>query len=171
MADRERRDQGPLKPARLEDVDSDEGPKALNWHVVRTLSNENVARLKFAKAGKHWNKTRKSSARMSSGHKRGLPEHLRPHALGPGRAHDYRRMRDLSKGRFGHPSQLRTLSVREAALLQTFPPDYIFDTPYMEYVCNIIGNALPVDFAQVLAKQCVDVIEARSKRALRTCYS
>ena len=57
----------------------------------------------------------------------------------------------LSKGRFGHPSQLRTISVREAARIQTFPDDYIFDTPYMEYVCEMIGNALPCDFAEILA--------------------
>ena len=46
----------------------------------------------------------------------------------------------LSKGRFGHPTRNRTISVREAALLQTFPMDYVFDTPYMEHVCNICGK-------------------------------
>jgi DNA (cytosine-5)-methyltransferase 1 len=59
----------------------------------------------------------------------------------------------LSKGRFGHPSKDRTISVLEAALLQTFPPDYLFDTPYMEHVCNIIGNALPCIFAEALARE------------------
>ncbi|MBE9204864.1 DNA cytosine methyltransferase [Synechocystis salina LEGE 06099] len=50
--------------------------------------------------------------------------------------------------------QDRTISVREAALLQTFPIDYIFDTPYMDYVCEMIGNALPCDFAEILANHC-----------------
>ena len=66
----------------------------------------------------------------------------------------------LSKGRFGHPTKHRTISVREAALLQTFPMDYIFDTPYMEHVCNIVGNALPCDFAEILAQQCANAIIA-----------
>lgn len=57
----------------------------------------------------------------------------------------------FSKGRFGHPSQLRTISVREAARIQTFPNDYVFDTAYMEYACEMIGNALPCDFAETLA--------------------
>ena len=60
----------------------------------------------------------------------------------------------LSKGRFGHPEEGRTISVREAALLQTFPEDYIIDSPYMEHACNIVGNALPCDFAEILARKC-----------------
>ena len=67
--------------------------------------------------------------------------------------------------RLGHPSQLRTLSVREAALLQTFPSSYVFDTPYMEYVCNIIGNALPCDFAEPLARQCVAALRAHALKS------
>jgi DNA (cytosine-5)-methyltransferase 1 len=58
----------------------------------------------------------------------------------------------LSKGRFGHPEYDRTLSLREAALLQTFPPDYRFDTPYMERACEIVGNALPCVFAEAIAR-------------------
>jgi hypothetical protein len=54
--------------------------------------------------------------------------------------------------RFGHPSELRTISVREAARIQTFPDDYVFGTPYMEYVCGTIGNALRCDFAEALAR-------------------
>jgi DNA (cytosine-5)-methyltransferase 1 len=64
----------------------------------------------------------------------------------------------LSKGRFGHPAEDRTLSAREAAILQTFPQDYVFDSPYMEYVCAMIGNALPCDFAEVLARTCSEAI-------------
>jgi DNA (cytosine-5)-methyltransferase 1 len=60
----------------------------------------------------------------------------------------------LSKGRFGHPEEHRTISALEAALLQTFPADYVFSCPYMEYVCGMIGNALPCDFAKALAAQC-----------------
>ena len=46
----------------------------------------------------------------------------------------------FSKGRFGHPKADRTISVREAALLQTFPLDYRLDTPYMDHVCNMIAT-------------------------------
>ncbi|MCY4259830.1 MAG: DNA cytosine methyltransferase [Rhodobacteraceae bacterium] len=60
----------------------------------------------------------------------------------------------FSKGRFGHPEADRTISVREAALLQTFPKDYRFETCYMDHACNMIGNALPCDFAEVISRRC-----------------
>jgi len=49
-----------------------------------------------------------------------------------------------SKGRFLHPEQNRNISAREAALLQSFPPDYIFptDVPNLN-ISLMIGNALP----------------------------
>lgn len=59
----------------------------------------------------------------------------------------------LSKGRFGHPELDRTISVREAALLQTFPESYAFDTPMLDRACEIIGNALPCHFAEAIATQ------------------
>jgi len=58
-----------------------------------------------------------------------------------------------SKGRFGHPDKKRTtISVREAALIQTFPNSYKFDTDYMDAVCKMIGNAVPPRFAFVAGK-------------------
>lgn len=54
-----------------------------------------------------------------------------------------------SKGRFLHPDQDRAISLREAALLQTFPPTYKFDLSQGKFaVAEIIGNALPPLFAQ-----------------------
>jgi DNA (cytosine-5)-methyltransferase 1 len=53
-----------------------------------------------------------------------------------------------SKGRFLHPEQNRCISAREAALLQSFPLDYIFpiDTPRTN-LALMIGNALPPQFS------------------------
>ena len=70
----------------------------------------------------------------------------------------------LSKGRFGHPSEMRTISVREAARIQTFPDNYVFDTPYMEYACGMIGNALPCDFAEALAMSVAQQLRAAKGR-------
>jgi len=59
-------------------------------------------------------------------------------------------------GRFGHPTQDRAISLREAALLQTFPPDYRFVEPGkrvdISTVGRLIGNAVPVDLARVIAR-------------------
>ena len=53
-----------------------------------------------------------------------------------------------SKGRFLHPEQNRNISAREAALLQAFPPDYIFpiNVPKAN-IALMIGNALPPKFS------------------------
>lgn len=47
-----------------------------------------------------------------------------------------------SNGRFGHPEQNRALSVRETALLQTFPRDYRFSGSLASRAKQI-GNAVP----------------------------
>lgn len=57
-------------------------------------------------------------------------------------------------GRFGHPEQDRALSMREGALLQSFPPDYQFlDPEHQETNRNIgthIGNAVPVELGRAI---------------------
>lgn len=46
-------------------------------------------------------------------------------------------------GRFGHPEQNRAISLREGALLQTFPLSYDFGDFPMSKLCRHIGNAVP----------------------------
>ncbi len=58
-----------------------------------------------------------------------------------------------SKGRFLHPSYNRTITLREAALLQGFPRDYRFDTSHgKEAIALMIGNALPPPFISAHAQ-------------------
>jgi DNA (cytosine-5)-methyltransferase 1 len=60
----------------------------------------------------------------------------------------------LSNGRFGHPTQDRAISVREAASIQTFPRDFIF-TGNWESMGRQIGNAVPVLLAHQFGLQIV----------------
>ena len=57
-------------------------------------------------------------------------------------------------GRYGHPEQDRALSLREGALLQTFPPEYTFINPDTNFVfsdiARHIGNAVPVRLGEVI---------------------
>lgn len=55
----------------------------------------------------------------------------------------------ISNGRFGHPTQNRALSVREAAALQTFPDSFVFKGTLTQ-AARQVGNAVPVKFATVL---------------------
>ncbi len=59
-----------------------------------------------------------------------------------------------------HPDskQMRTITVREAARLQTFPDDYIFDGSNME-LYKMIGNAVPPQFAKCCANAVNDILE------------
>lgn len=53
-------------------------------------------------------------------------------------------------GRFLHPTKHRGITLREAALIQTFPKRYMFDGSY-QAIEGQIGNAVPVRMAQGLA--------------------
>jgi len=69
----------------------------------------------------------------------------------------------FGNGRFGHPKQDRAISLREAALLQTFPADYEFvgpDQPVkVSHIGRLIGNAVPVKLGQVIAQSILNHIE------------
>ncbi|MCK9706193.1 DNA cytosine methyltransferase [Pseudomonas syringae] len=56
-----------------------------------------------------------------------------------------------SNGRFGHPSQMRGLSLREAASLQTFPRSYRFFGS-LQSRARQVGNAVPPLMAQNISK-------------------
>lgn len=62
----------------------------------------------------------------------------------------------FGNGRFGHPSQDRAISLREAALLQSFPKKYVFLRPgqpvYFRIIGRMIGNAVPVRLGEVIAE-------------------
>lgn len=135
------------------------GPQKYNWHVVRDLKAINIERLKYLVPG---------------GNRMALPRELRPrcHKTAKGFKNVYTRMdwgkvaptitsgcTTLSAGRFGHPEENRTISVREAAMIQTFPKSYMFEANAIEKACQLIGNALPCQFAEVVSKQCYDVLK------------
>lgn len=61
----------------------------------------------------------------------------------------------FGNGRFGHPEQDRAISLREAAILQSFPHGYAFipegsEVP-LRVLGRLIGNAVPVDLGRAIA--------------------
>ncbi|MFA6463733.1 MAG: DNA cytosine methyltransferase [Candidatus Paceibacterota bacterium] len=62
----------------------------------------------------------------------------------------------LGNGRYGHPTQNRAISLREAAIFQTFPNDYKFfpssEPLIMSKIAKFIGNAVPVRLGSVIGK-------------------
>jgi DNA (cytosine-5)-methyltransferase 1 len=66
------------------------------------------------------------------------------------------RFNSLSNGRFGHPEQDRAISLREGALFQTFPTNYVF-LGSMGNIARHIGNAVPVELAKIFGLHFVEL--------------
>lgn len=69
----------------------------------------------------------------------------------------------FGNGRFGHPEQNRAISLREGALLQTFPPDFkfIFEECTLSHreLGRHIGNAVPVKLGEAIGKSILNHLE------------
>lgn len=62
----------------------------------------------------------------------------------------------FGNGRFGHPEQDRAISLREGAILQSFPKKYKFTAPgepiSKKVLGRLIGNAVPVKLGELIGK-------------------
>jgi len=62
----------------------------------------------------------------------------------------------FGNGRFGHPEQHRAISLREAAILQSFPPDYSFlpkgSGVSFSGLGTLIGNAVPPKLGEAIGQ-------------------
>ena len=67
---------------------------------------------------------------------------------------------NASKGRFVHPKQDRAITLFEAILLQSFPRSYYFSLDRGRYpAAEMIGNALPPEFARRVSRQIARAFE------------
>ena len=73
------------------------------------------------------------------------------------------RFDSFTRGQFGHPDQPRTISLREGAMLQTFPKDFIFCGNKVE-VARQIGNAVPPIFAQRIGESIIAALNKKGGR-------
>lgn len=143
-------------------------------HTARELSPKNVRRVQHSVPGGTW---------------RDWPEELvlDCHQEESGRSYDsvYGRMEpdepaptittqfyNLGSGRFGHydTEQNRALSLREGALLQTFPADYEFfediDDVGIRKTGMLIGNAVPPRLGEVVGERIFDFVSGQRQWTL-----
>lgn len=75
----------------------------------------------------------------------------------------------FGNGRFGHPEQDRAITLREAAILQTFPRGYRFvadGSPVRFSVMGrLIGNAVPVRIGEAIARSLVEHVCGATRTA------
>lgn len=65
------------------------------------------------------------------------------------------RFDSFTRGMFGHPEQLRSISLCEGALLQTFPVDFVFSGSKVE-IARQIGNAVPPKLAKIIGESIIE---------------
>ncbi|MDR2381609.1 MAG: DNA cytosine methyltransferase [Bifidobacteriaceae bacterium] len=147
---------GHLRPIEAGEADPED-----RLHVASRLNEMNLERIRHSKPGGTW---------------RDWPDGLRAacHRKSSGSTYPsvYGRMSwdeasptittqcfGYGNGRFGHPEQDRAISLREAAILQSFPPDYEFVRPdepvRFSVLGRLIGNAVPVRLAEVVGQTVV----------------
>lgn len=127
-------------------------------HASSRLSDLNMTRIKASKPGGSWSdwdddlvaKCHRGEGRGSYSSIYGRMEWDKPAPT------ITTQFTGFGNGRFGHPEQDRGLSIREGALLQTFPKDYKFSPEgssiSKKSLTTMIGNAVPVDLGRVIAE-------------------
>ncbi|OUE27874.1 putative BsuMI modification methylase subunit YdiO [Clavibacter michiganensis] len=138
---------------------SGESDSVDSLHAARQLSPLNMERIRASKPGGTWRDW--PERLVAECHKRvsgasfqafyGRMEWDKPSPTITTQSFNY------GTGRFGHPDQDRTLTLREAAMLQGFPRDYVFvepgKRPSMQSVGRLIGNAVPPAFGKAVGSQ------------------
>jgi DNA (cytosine-5)-methyltransferase 1 len=138
-------------------------------HQASILSSINISRIRASRPGGTWRNWKKSL--VADCHKR---------ATGKTYPSVYGRMcwDELSptittqffgfgNGRFGHPEQDRAISLREGAILQSFPSDYKFVPPekpvQKKSVGRMIGNAVPPKLGEVIGMSILEHVRSIAK--------
>jgi DNA (cytosine-5)-methyltransferase 1 len=62
----------------------------------------------------------------------------------------------ISNGRFAHPEENRAISLREGAVLQSFPKNYKFKANSIANAARMIGNAVPPKYASSIGKAIIN---------------
>lgn len=134
------------------------GSEKITSHYCSKLSKINLERLKYIPQGGNW---------------RDIPYDLLPNGMKRAKKSDHtKRYGRLSPddlcstimtkcdphwGSFFHPTQARTISVREAARIQSFPDRYLF-TGSMTQQYEQVGNAVPPLMGKAIGKAILKMI-------------
>lgn len=145
-----------FRGANLQEIDAGETSGNDRLHRAQGLARKNVERIRESEPGGTWEdwpeELRLACHKKDSGRKYtsnyGRMEWEEPAPTMTTQFYNY------GSGRFGHPEEDRPISIREGALLQTFPEDYEFfpegEDPGLDTLGRLIGNAVPVALAEAI---------------------
>jgi DNA (cytosine-5)-methyltransferase 1 len=141
-------------------------------HYAPNLSAQNLARLATLKPGQDW---------------RDLPHELLPDGMKRAKRKDHTRrysrmtwegvprsiitrFRDPKSGEYTHPAQNRTISIREAARIQSFPDRFAFEGSYSEQY-DQVGNAVPPLMAAAIGREIRGCLEGTATHRLEDAFA
>lgn len=143
----------------MEHLKSGESSNSDYIHIANKLSDLNLKRISQSKPGGSWSKDWDDDLKLKC-HK---------NEKGQTYVSVYGRMKwdepsptmttfctGIGNGRFGHPEQNRAISLREAAILQSFPKKYKFapnaNSLKTGAVAKQIGNAVPPELGKIIGQ-------------------
>lgn len=153
----------------LPPVQAGEISKSDPFHQAAELSELNLERIKASRPGgtwRDWNPSLVAECHRKETGKTypGVYGRMTWDDPGPTMTTQYY---GFGNGRFGHPEQDRAISLREGAILQSFPKKYKFTAPgepiFRKVLGRLIGNAVPVRLGWVIGKSFVAHIRQLEK--------
>lgn len=151
----------------LEELEAGEKSDEDQLHIAAGLSQKNLKRIRASEPGGTWESwpddlkldCHKKDTGSTYKSVYGRMEWEKPSPTITTQFYGY------GNGRFGHPEQDRAITIREGALLQTFPEDYQFVDPEDEFhkteIGRLIGNSVPVKLAEIIGNRIRKHVESR----------
>lgn len=156
----------------LEAIEQGQASASDPLHRASSLSDLNLRRIRASKPGGTWRDwpqdlIAECHTKESGKHSAGVYGRMTWDAPAPTMT---TLCNGFGNGRFGHPEQDRAISLREAAIFQSFPPDYVFYNPEdslsTKSAARLIGNAVPPKLAEAVGLALVAVLNSPSAQCI-----
>jgi len=132
------------------------------YHKSARLSDTNIRRIRASKPGGSHDDWQPEVASSKSRWSYGRMRWDRPAPTITTQCYNY------GSGRFGHPSQDRAISLREAAILQGFTSNYEFVPPEdrvtFDRVGRMIGNSVPPPLGRAIGRSILAAVQSFVER-------